>query len=241
MSDLPARPDSACLLCPPPSDGRNWRTADAGYRTCSGCYDRLRDRLHDVARRYLLLNPRPGATNDNGGRGAPGFGSRSPASDHIIAMRDRRSSVVARTWLARDGRLHQEHERPPLSVHGVLDTIAWDIAETRSVAGPDEHLDVHELVRWIDSHMDWITRQAGVVEVNHSLRQLVGQLKPLTGDPGRKHVGLCPNTLDDEIGTRECGARLYAPLRGDSIECSTCNRVWPRPEWLRLGDLLEAS
>lgn len=212
--------------------------ADRGYRTCDACLDRIRDTLKDITRRYALLNPKPGMSGEHG-RGAPGFGSRSPASDHIIAMRDRRSSTVARTWLGRDGRLHQESERPPLSVHGVLDTIAWDIAEQRSLDGPSDRADVPHLARYIDTNLDWATRQPTIVEVDQQLRDLVAQLKPVTGEPGRRHIGLCPNVLDEGEVTRECGARLFAPLRGDAIECGACRRVWPRSEWLRLGDLLQ--
>jgi hypothetical protein len=241
VSDTLARPAHACLTCPPPK-GHAWRPADAGYRTCSSCLDRMREQLRDIVRRWLQLDPTPGASGDHGTRGTPGFGSREPASSHIIAMRDRRSSRVARTWLGRDGRLHQESERPPLSVHGVLDTIAWDIAEHRALDGPDPRADVPQLARWIDRHLDWVTRQDTVDDVDAALRELVAQLKPVTGEPGRRHIGLCPTVIDEGDTTRECGARLFAPLRGDAIECGACQRVWPRSEWLRLGDLLgEAS
>jgi hypothetical protein len=241
VDDTLTRPANACLICPPPRKVGYWRMADPAYRTCSGCYDRLRDLLKEIPQRYLLLDPRPGSNTEHGTRGAPGFGSRAPASEHIIAMRDRRSSAVARTWLGHDGRLHQEHERPPLSVHNVLDLIAWDIAEARTLDGPNAALDVHDLCRWIDNHTDWITRQPAVEDIHHMLRDLLAQLRPVTGDPSPRHIGLCPNTVDDGDTTRECAARLYAPLRGDSIRCNTCSREWPRSEWLRLGDLLDAS
>lgn len=241
MPDTLERPTAACVTCPPPRQQRAWRTADPGYKTCASCLDRIRDTLKDIARRYLLLNPRPGASGEHGGRGAPGFGSRSPASEHVIAMRDPRSSAIARTWLGRDGRLHQEAERPPLSVHGVLDTIAWDIAEARNQDGPPERSDVPQLTRYIDGNLDWATRQHGITEVDRDLRSLHAQLKPVTGDPGRRHIGTCPVVIDEGEHTRDCGARLYAPLRGDAIECTACGETWPREKWLRLGDLLEAS
>jgi hypothetical protein len=240
VNNTPERPTTACLTCPPPREQRNWRPADPGYRTCASCLARIRDTLKDIVRRYLLLTPRPGASGDHG-RGAPGFGSRSPGSEHVIAMRDRRSSPVARTWLGADGRLHQESERPPLSVHGVLDTIAWDIAEARQQHGPDERSDVPQLARYIDVNLDWATRQPGIAELDQQLRHLAAQLKPVTGDPGRRHIGTCPVVIDEGQHTRECGARLYAPLRGDEIECGSCGERWPREKWLRLGDLLEAS
>lgn len=245
MSDTPTlsteRPDWACLLHSYPSDGRNFARADDGYRTCNGCYDRLRDVLQDIPVRYAKLDARPGANTDSGGRGAPGFGSRSPASDHVIAMRDPRSSRDAHTWLGGDGRLHLESERPPLSVYGALDTIAWDIAEQRDVDGPATNLPVADLCRFVDRHLDWLTRQMLVVEVRDQLRELQSQLRPVTGDPAPRHIGLCPNTVDDGEHSRECGARLYAPLRGDRIECRQCGREWPRTEWLRLGDMLETA
>lgn len=242
MPDTPEteRPAWACVLHLPPTDQRKWAKADDGYRTCSSCYDRLRDLLTEVSNRYRRLDPTPGAGGEPG-RGAPGYGSRSPASDHIIAMTDRRSSATAKAWIGADKRVHLEHERPPLSVHAELETLVWDVAEQRGLGDPDSWLDVFDLVRYIDTNLDWITRNQIVVDIHAVLRKLVAQLRPATGEPGRRHIGLCPNTVDDGDHSRECGARLYAPLRGDSIECHACNRVWPRSEWLRLGDLLEAS
>jgi hypothetical protein len=235
------RPSRACLLCPTPREGSPWRLADDGYRTCSGCLDRLREALKDIAKRYAQLDPTPGASGEHGTRGAPGFGSRSPASEHILCMTDRRSSAVARTWLGADGRLHYEAERPPLSVHNVLDTAAWAIAEERGIDGPDVTATVDELARWLDAQLDWATRNTIVVDLWADLRALQAQLKPATGEPGRRHIGLCPVVIDEGDHTRECGARLYAPLKGDEIQCRACGEVWPREKWLRLGDLLEAS
>lgn len=240
--DTPTRPSGACLLHRPPTATGAWVPADPGYRTCSGCLDRLRDTLREIATRYAKLDPTPGANSEHGGRGAPGFGSRSPASEHVIVMTDRRSSPVARTWLGRDGRLHREPERPPLSVYAVLDTIAWSVAEARGIDGPHERADVPGLARWIDQQLDWLTRNETVAEVDAELRGLLAQLKPATGEPGRRHIGCCPNVLEEDDDTRVCGTRLYAPLKGDTIQCRSCPASWPRSEWLRLGDQLgEAS
>lgn len=240
-SDTLSRPEWACLLCAPPRKVGAWRPADSGYRTCSGCLDRLRERLHEVVRRYMMLNPQPGSSGEHGGRGAPGFGSRSPASEHVISMRDRRSSATAKTWRGRDNRLHMEQENPPLSVHNVLDEICWDIAEQRGIDGPPATADVPELGRWIDRHLDWVTRNLIVVDVDRAVRGILAQLRPVTGEPGRKQVGACPNPIATETEPRQCGQRLYAPLRGDSIICANpdCLREWPREEWLRLGAMLQ--
>jgi hypothetical protein len=235
-----APPEHRCLLCPPPRDGRAWRRADDGYRTCSGCLDRVRERLAEVGARYAVLDPRPGASGEHGSRGAPGFGSRSPASDHVVAVMDWRSSRVALVWRGADGRLHRESQRPPLSVLAELFTLAEHVAEVRGLTGP-ARLTVADITRWLDGQLDWITRQAGVVEFDRVLRELVGQLRPLTGEPRPKRVGECPNTIDEGEHTRECKTPLYAPLKGDEIRCGACGRRWPRDEWLALGRTLQVA
>lgn len=93
MSDTALeRPDWACLLCPPPSDDRPWKQADQGWRTCEACVEKLRDEvLADIRIYYRRLDPTPGANQEAGGRGAPGFGSKPGAQLHVVSMRDRRS------------------------------------------------------------------------------------------------------------------------------------------------------
>lgn len=240
-ADVPdAPPEHRCLLCPPPRDGRAWRRADAGYRTCSDCLDRVRERLAEVGARYAVLDPRPGAQGNDGSRGAPGFGSRSPASDHVVAVMDWRSSRVARTWRGADGRVHRESQRPPLSVLAELFTLARHVADARGLDGP-RRLSVADIARWLDGQLDWVTRQPGVVDFDRVLRELVGQLRPLTGEPRPKRVGNCPNTIDEGEHTRDCGEPLYAPLKGDEIRCRACGRRWPREEWLALGRTLQVA
>lgn len=240
-NDPNARPAWACLLCPPPRKVGAWRRADPGYLTCSGCYDRTRERLREVRDRYDRLDPSPGGSGEFGRR-PPGFGSRSPASDHVIAMRDARSSAVAKVWTGRDGRVHRETEAPPLSVRNVLDTLAFDIAEQRGIEPPKPELDVAGLTRWLDHQLDWITRQPVAVDVDTALRALLRQLRPATGDPAPRHVGECPSVPDDDDGHPiPCGTRLYAPVKGDTIRCNGCGRVWPRSEWLRLGTVLDGG
>jgi hypothetical protein len=238
--DRPERPDSACVLCSPPDDDKEWRRAHVGYLTCDTCYDKLRELLAEIVERYLRLNPRPGAGVDTSDRRPPGFGSRSPANDHVIAHRDPRSSRVARTWRGGDGKLHREPEHPPLSVWGVLDTLAWDVAELRRIQGPIRVGSVPDMAQWIDRHMDWITRHPRVVEWRVSLRELNNQLKP-----ARIKVGVCPRTIDEGEHTTECGAPLFAPspdATDDTIWCPNyqhCKGKWPRPEWEKLGQLLQ--
>jgi hypothetical protein len=263
-----ARPVGACLTCPPPLGARSWRRASDNYRTCDQCLDRLREMLHDIADRYARLDIRPGSTGEMGSRGAPGFGSRAPASEHIIAMRDARSSAEAHVWVGKDGRVHREDERPPLSVYSVLETEVYDIAELRGMDPPRLHpvsrsvyphtrlewrdgslrpeprlMPIPILVSWLDNQLDWLTRQEWIADFADRLRDLQGQLRPVTGDR-RRQIGRCPNTVERGEESEECGSPLYAPTdnsKDDTIRCRACGQDWPRTEWLRLGELLEAS
>jgi hypothetical protein len=193
-----------------------------------------------VRDRFAVLDPRPGAQGGDGGPRPPGFGSRSPASDHVVAVRDWRSSRLARTWRGADGRVHRESPRPPLSVLAELFTLARHVADARGMEGPAQ-LTVADIARWLDGQLDWVTRQGGVVSFDRVLRELVSQLRPLTGEPRPKRVGLCPNTIDEGETTRECKTPLYAPLKGDEIRCWACSRTWPREEWLGLGRTLQVA
>lgn len=226
------RPSWACLLCSPPTGTRPWNQADANHRTCSRCLNSLRDQLKDIAKRYGMLDATPGAIKDLGSRGAPGFGSKPTASPHIIAIRDRRSSPVAHVWVAGDGKIHRESEHPPLCVYNELDCLAWDICEVRGYEGGHDQLDVAALCRWLDHQLDWVTRQASVVEFEKTVRGIDRKLMPLTGDP-RVYVAKCPNTLDLGEHTEVCGANLYYPTKGDTIACGNpaCRRRWAADDW----------
>jgi hypothetical protein len=218
------RPGWACQLHAPPRTVGAWMPADQGYAICQPCDDNLRERLTDVACRYLQLDSRPGATGDHRSRGAPGFNSRPPCSLHVVALRDPRSSADAKTWLGGDGRLHREDERPPLSVLGTLSCQSWAIAEHRGVDGPSDRADVFELLRWLGNQVSYATRHAELVlELDRAVRDLQAQLRPLTGE-GEPQV---------------CGAPLRAPASGDdAITCYACGSHWAREDWLQLGDLI---
>lgn len=172
-------------------------------------------------------------------------------------------------WYGRDGRGHSEQENPARSVPLTLSALAEMIAEERGqtpprveprrqhrIEYPQCHLAwiggrahpeppppdlMHEIIRWLDNQMDWITRHDLVVEFRDDLRTLVKQLMPVTGDPHQRSIGLCPNVIDEGSVTRECRTRLYANPKGSDVSCTACGRRWEGDELLRLGDLLVAS
>ena len=243
------RPDWACVLCPPPRQVGAWRQADDRYVTCSGCDTQLRERLDDVGSRYLQLDSRPGGQGGYGSRGAPGFGSRPPCALHVVALRDPRSSADSHVWVGGDGRVHRESQRPALSVHGVLSCQAWAVAEHRDTEGPSDREDVFGLLRFLSRHISYVTRHAELtLELDRAARDLLGQLRPVTGD-ARRRIGTCPAAVEevdvDEAGIPveadpvACAAPLFAPTNGaDTIVCGACGTRWERADWLRLGDLL---
>lgn len=276
MGNPDPRPDWACLLCRPPEDDQEWTRAHDAYTTCDKCHEKLCQRLTDIVDRYDRLDTTPGSSGDHGTRGAPGFGSRSPASDHIIVMRDWRSKshevghdtiryrwdpdvthqlakgvhgpveapgayVKADGWVAGDGKLHTEQERPPRSIPFTLGCLTQMVAEDRDMTPPQTRL-VPQLAHWLNQQSDYITRQDWVGDIDDELRSLLKQLMPVTGDP-KIWIGDCPNTLDEGEHTRECRAPLYAPTdssKDDTIRCPNpeCNRKWTRAQWVDLGVLL---
>lgn len=230
------RPESACRTCRPPKTDA-WTLAEHGWRVCDRCFDRLEDMLSEINRRFFLLDPRPGRGRLDS-RGSPGFGSRSPANETVIAMRDPGSGTTAKVWLAADGRVHREDENPPRGVFNELLTYAVDVCERR---GFERHgcASVPELCVWLAKHLDWMVRQDSIVEFHTAMARLVRQLRPVTGER-RIGIGKCG----------ECGARLYAPTQVtvdpalgivaycDVIFCSGCEAQWQRSDWLNLGDEL---
>jgi hypothetical protein len=221
------RPVYACAVCPPPRRD-NWVPAEPGIRTCLECKDQLGKDLEEIESRYAELDPAPARQPGDGVQAKLGFGSKPPASDHIIAMRDARSSQVARVWVGSDGRVHREDQTPVLSVFGTLDIHAQDVAEG---LGQDVHgcATVTALCDWLAGELDWITRHEMVAEFAADLGRLVRQLRPATGYK-RYPIGRCPG-VEDEV----CEARLYVPSDSEEISCGACGATWPRPVWEQFG------
>jgi hypothetical protein len=221
-TDPLARPSGACVTCPP-LRGRAWTRADDRYVTCGHCYHRLRTVISEIAERYLKLDPRPGGQFESGSRGAPGFGSRPPLSLHVASMRDVRSSQSAKVWVARDGRVHSEEERPPLSVHGTLSTLCWDVAEHRGVSGPGDRDNEFTLLTYLDKHLDHITRVTELaVEVDIGLRNLVSALRPLTGDR-RRRIGKCPRPAPARVQDPSCRCGHTSTQHDNDATQRRCN------------------
>lgn len=207
------RPAWACAIHLPPKPGQRWRRADDGYRTCGGCYDLLHrwlsplgvdddNRPDNLIYLYLSLDPRPG--NNGPGRRSPGFASRSPASDHVISMRDVRTVQV--------------DERDPCSAAAILrQWVLWvwdERYDDNALDQPDYQQRRRELPTnvdgaavWLDRQLDYLTRHDAITEFHTELKELRRKLRAAAGDGGQRPVGHCFEILTDG----ECGAAIYMP------------------------------
>lgn len=209
------------LLCATCSTAKKPRRAPDGYRTCNACADRIRDALQEIPAQYARLTTvqalLPGSGDE--GRRGPGFGSRSPARDVVIAVTDRRT-----TW-AEDQRLHH----PPSILHAWAQMVREETGEATPPVPPACDVEAVLLIR----RLDHVTRQEWVADMWSELREVVDQLRTIAGEPRPLPVGRCPNI--PEGADRECGTSLYVRPGTDTITCRACGRQWERRDWLHLG------
>lgn len=214
-----------CVICSRPDQPRR---ATPGYLTDTTCSDRIVSTLDEIVAMYAQLPGIEPVAGNDGGRRGPGFGSRSPANDTIIALHDPRT-----TW-TEDTRFHN-----PLNVVGGWARILLEETGSDAPIGS-----VHDAARFLARRIDWVTRQPWVDSLWTEVREVHSQLRSITGEGKRRYIAPCPNPLnadraDEEL--RYCGVRLFAPVYGDTIRCGSCEREWPRSEWMRLGNLVETG
>lgn len=211
------RPAGACVIHQRPRTGTSWRRADDGFVTCADCYNRLHKwlsplgvddegRIDNIPGLYAALDATPG--NGGTGRRAPGFGSRSPASDRVIALKDFRTT--------------QLDESDPYSVAGLLrGWVLWVWEERYDDAALDQPdyrqrraelpTTVDAAAVWLDRNLDWLTRNEIIIDFYAELKELRRQLRSATGNGGGRPVGRCMEILADG----ECRAPIFMP-KGES-------------------------
>lgn len=192
------------------------------YRACDRCRNEVLRWLGSIERDFEALDTAPKSTPFGGGaRGA--FGSKSPASDHVITMLDRRSSPAKRMDHEDD------RENAPLSVPAVVGSwceVAWRNSE-QPFPGT-----VGEGFWFLRIQTDWLMQQGCAAEYAGEIRDLYIQLRGHS-QPKRK-IGECPTVIGEY---RDQVVRCEAPLRTnldeDVIRCYACGAQWQRP-WLDL-------
>lgn len=186
------------------------------YRGCDRCRNELLRWLGQIEDDYCRLNPIPASSPLGGGTGA--FGSKSPASDHVIAMLDRRSKANA---------VHGDDREGLLSVPAVVGE--WSQYAWRESEDPLPGT-VGEGFAYLRVRNDWLMQQDCAADFAEEIRRLYVQLRG-HAEPKRK-IGECPAELVAETKTApavRCEAPLRAAVDDDVIRCHACGASWMRP------------
>ncbi|RZQ59826.1 hypothetical protein [Amycolatopsis suaedae] len=224
-----------CLLGCTNADGIPYRAAP-GRQTCPRCGDQLAALLREIGDLYAVLDdPEQLLPTTSGGRGRPGYGSRSPAVDDLIVHTDVRTGetdtggpgalAVVEQW-ARQIREDRSVDTPPDQMRATVP--AGRITMTRELAT-------------LRFHWDWILAQDWVDAFADEMRAVRDQLvraRRLTVPVIR--IGTCPITVmtvdrDADPITLPCSATLRVRLGDTEIRCPACHTVWTRDRWHQLG------
>lgn len=194
---------SLCITCPEARPN----IARSGGATCWYCHDRLQQMLIEVVQRYARLSARPQGGADFGRR-APGFASRPPVNIHIAALRDPRTAPIT---------LGEAHS--PLNL-----LITWGrwVRDARGQTRARYPQDFGDLAiayvegQYLDSALDWVTRQPWVPKIYEQTRAVVSQLRKANGEPNPRPFAQC-----------ECGSPLFPPRDGDLVvRCAGCELTY---------------
>lgn len=233
---------------------------------CTVCRRRLVDVLDEIRTGYARLDPRPIAGGNRAGRGAPGFGSRSPARDDVLVLTDTRgashdpdtaqnaptSLLRAVSWWTDRGReAGFIRARVPMLV-GHVDGPAAQGLPPRSVAG--ECLALREVVDAI-ARQWWVSDMlAALGAAAHHLRRALHeheQTIPLGRCPRPEPAAAAEFARHvDEVGPiaaavgsplPRCAGEVRAKAWGHTASCRRCRYRWEGSATLRqlgaqLGD-----
>lgn len=183
-----------CVIC--------FDVAAPNRAACWGCHASLLNDLAEIAAEYERLDSRP-QFSGGGGRRSPGFSSKSPANDHVISLKDRRTKAKVL------GDLHNAHTFMGEWVMFVLEqrgmALIWPVS-------------VDEAFRRLHAHWDWITRQEWVSDLAAQAHVVLGQVRSANGIRPPAKVGECWASTEDGV----CGATIYAPASGSVATCPRC-------------------
>lgn len=230
---------------------------------CLGCLRRLADNLRELAVGHARLDPRPGSSTSHGGRGAPGFGSRSPARDDVLVLTDRRDGATAEParnarsvpacvagWADRareSGVLAPRRVDGSWAVRALVP--AWQRRRLALLARRSRRDVAAEVAALLD-RLDAVARQWWVAEMAAEVegllwhvRRALDELEPTVP------IGACPVITDDAVeiwnaswqlpdgaSIREalaCDGQIRARVFGEIARCRRCGACWRGMEQLR--------
>jgi hypothetical protein len=226
--------------------------AQQSYRTCAECSAQVLAAMDDVVLLYRVQVLDPEAllpTASPGGSTSAVFGPRSPTSDALLDLTDRRPTA----------------EGDPRDVQGVLG--AWVDAVREAYGLPPRprpagrvrpepsrtvrcwtaqqlaHGTVAAKVSLLRGLWWWIRGHDAVAQFARDLFLLRDRLRDLAGEShARVRIGRCPTPVDAEPAADgtvpRCGQLLLARVGDRLIKCPACNTPWPWLSWPALADKL---
>ncbi|RSN65435.1 hypothetical protein DMH01_03400 [Amycolatopsis sp. WAC 04182] len=208
MTDFPIQ----CLVC----------KREATRYGCDDCRNRLalllRElELYTVDFLPLMVQPARGQT----GRMSPGYGSRSPGRDDVLAALDPRSRPTfgeASTFHPDDG------DTWVRSLPSAPVTIAKWIAEERGELPPKSFGGALDYIRKL---LWWCAGREDFAELFDDVAELHRQARELSGDRPQKPLGECL--------TVACDGRVRWGGPGKPARCGECKRTYDGLDLVRLG------
>lgn len=206
---------------------------DAWHRfACDRCTERIRNHLREIERyAAIIAHTKTRGRGGDGGRRAPGFGSRSPADDSKIAADDYRTRTTG------DG--PDDVDGDVLSMVGTIHGINQAIREELDLT-PRAPRDLTTEIGWLLGQVDWCATQPWIGDVADNIRELHAQTRRLSRDSPPGPVGTCL--------AADCNGTVYPALvdnpadphgpRIDGGRCSVCREPY---DWIRLIDLRQAT
>lgn len=168
--------------------------------------------------------------------GPPAFGSRSPADDTVVVLRDARSREHV------FGADDVEHApRPP----------AFVLAAIAGRLGGVDRSGVEGLSSWLHGSLRALADQAWVPLAYRDLRRASGTLRAALGDPPPRSIGTCRVLVDAEgremrDGPYRCAVPLYLPelppravdepMSAPSLRCSSCGHRYTGSELIEIAN-----
>lgn len=194
---------------------------EGGSLLCAACITWFTALLRDTEAHIAVLTTERRATGSSE-RGNFGYGSSSPAADHVIAMLDPRSSANAVN--------PDDEENPPLSV-AVLGEWARRVGWRGGT--------VRDAVSALLISHQWITAQPWVLDLLDELSRLHRQVAAAAGDAPPRPVASCTLLINGvvcggdvvQVDRVEPGAGLSTPL---GARCLRCAQTYSGTDLVRL-------
>jgi len=211
----------------------NGCTRTAWYRyACDQCAEHIRTHLREIERYAVIItHTKTRGRGGDGGRRAPGFGSRSPADDSKIAADDYRTRSTG------DG--PDDVDGDVLSILGTIHGINQAIREELDLP-PAAPRTLTAEIGWLLGRIDWCATQPLIADIADNLHELHAQTRRLSRDGPPGPVGNCL--------APGCTGKVYPALvdnpadpHGPRIEggrCAACRETY---DWISLIHLRQST